>query len=41
VDVPANVLDISRARRALGWGPTVAFEDGIERSIRAMKRLLG
>jgi UDP-glucose 4-epimerase len=40
VDVPANVLDISRARRTLGWNPTVSLEDGIKRSIMAMEKLL-
>lgn len=30
-DVPASVLSIERARRALGWKPRVAFKDGIAR----------
>jgi UDP-glucose 4-epimerase len=40
VDVPTNVLDISRARTALGWTPAVSFEDGIARSIMAIERSL-
>lgn len=28
-DVPRSVLDISRARRELGWRPQVAFADGV------------
>ena len=31
--VPANVLDITRARRRLGWQPMVSFDDGIRRLI--------
>jgi len=41
VDVPVNVLDISRARRYLGWTPAVSFEEGIERSIMAIRKSLG
>ena len=37
VDVPANVLDISKARRTLDWNPTISFEAGIERCIVAIK----
>lgn len=29
LDVPANVLDIARAREGLGWRPRTALEDGI------------
>jgi UDP-glucose 4-epimerase len=32
LDVPVNVLDISRARRELGWEPQVAFEEGLART---------
>ena len=39
VDVPVNVLDISKARRTLDWNPIVSFEAGIERSIIAIKEL--
>lgn len=34
VDVPANILDISRARAVLGWEPHVALADGIARTMR-------
>lgn len=34
VDIPANVLDISRARRELGWEPRVSLEDGLKRLFR-------
>lgn len=40
LDVPANVLDISRARQTLGWNPAVSFEEGIERSIIALRKSL-
>ena len=33
-DVPHNWLDISLARQALGWAPTVALRDGLERLCR-------
>ncbi len=29
LDVPASVLDISRARRMLGWAPVVSLRDGL------------
>jgi UDP-glucose 4-epimerase len=31
-DVPANVLDISRARKCLGWQPEINLESGIRKS---------
>jgi len=31
--VPANVLDITRARRELGWQPMTEFEDGVSKVI--------
>jgi UDP-glucose 4-epimerase len=31
-DVPANVLDISLARSALGWAPRTDFEEGVKRT---------
>jgi UDP-glucose 4-epimerase len=31
-DVPANVLDIDKAARLLGWRPEVTFEDGLRRA---------
>jgi UDP-glucose 4-epimerase len=36
VDVPANVLDSSRAAAVLGWRPVVSLEDGIARQWRAL-----
>ncbi|KAF0243970.1 MAG: UDP-glucose [Planctomycetota bacterium] len=32
-DVPVNILDISRAARELSWRPSVAFDDGLRRSL--------
>lgn len=32
-DPPVNVLDIQRAQAELGWRPTVAFEEGVARSL--------
>jgi UDP-glucose 4-epimerase len=32
LDVPANVLDVARAREELGWSPTVELAEGIERT---------
>lgn len=34
VDLPVNVLDISRARRELGWEPKVNIEEGLKRLFR-------
>jgi len=31
-DVPANVLDVSRAARELGWRPEVSLEEGLRRT---------
>ena len=31
VDVPVNILDISRAEEELGWHPTISLEDGIRK----------
>lgn len=33
-DVPANVLDIERARLHLGWSPQVAFDDGLAHTMQ-------
>jgi UDP-glucose 4-epimerase len=32
-DVPASVLDITLARRELGWRPATPFEDGLRRTL--------
>ncbi len=32
-DVPVNVLDITRAREALGYEPTMALRDGLSRTV--------
>lgn len=32
LDVPASVLDITRARKELGWAPEVGLDDGIART---------
>ena len=36
-DVPENVLDIGKIRRALGWEPRISLEEGIGRTFRALK----
>jgi UDP-glucose 4-epimerase len=37
-DVPANVLDITKARETLGWRPETSFEDGLRRTMEWMLR---
>lgn len=37
-DVPINVLDITLARKELGWNPTVSFRDGLRATIEAIAR---
>ena len=37
-DVPENVLDISKARRELGWAPQVDLRDGLARTWRWLQR---
>ena len=32
IDVPANVLDCTRARHLLGWGPRVSLDEGLART---------
>lgn len=39
LDVPTNVLDISRAATWLGWMPTVTFAVGLQRTLSAMPEL--
>jgi len=36
LDVPANVLDISRAKTELDWTPGVVFEEGLRRTLEHM-----
>ncbi|HYG89642.1 MAG TPA: NAD-dependent epimerase/dehydratase family protein [Azospirillum sp.] len=40
VDVPASVLDVSRAGALLGWRPTYAMPDALDRTARWMKAFL-
>lgn len=35
---PRSALDVSLARRALDWSPTVALEDGLARTVRSFAR---
>jgi UDP-glucose 4-epimerase len=37
LDVPVNVLDTSKIRRVLGWQPQVGFEEGIRRTVEAIR----
>ena len=37
IDVPVNVLDISKARHGLGWTPQVSFEEGLRRTWLALQ----
>jgi UDP-glucose 4-epimerase len=39
VDVPANVLDISRAQKYLGWSPKVDLREGLLRTWNWIKSL--
>jgi nucleoside-diphosphate-sugar epimerase len=39
VDVPENVLDISRAEKYLGWKPEVELTEGIRASWNWIKSL--
>ena len=36
-DVPGIVLDIQRAKHELGWEPTVAFKQGIAKTVQALE----
>jgi len=36
VDVPVNVLDITKARTLLGWSPRTSFEEGLRRTLIAI-----
>ncbi len=33
VDIPRSLGDYSKAKKELGWGPRVSFEDGIKRAV--------
>jgi UDP-glucose 4-epimerase len=37
-DVPINVLDTALARTVLGWQPAVSFRDGLERTLKSLRR---
>jgi nucleoside-diphosphate-sugar epimerase len=39
-DVPANVLDITRARSLLCWSPKISFEEGLSRRIAYLRQQL-
>jgi UDP-glucose 4-epimerase len=39
-DVRANVLDITRAQRLLGWSPKISLEEGLSRHIAYLKQQL-
>lgn len=36
-DPPVNVLDIQRAQNELFWKPTMAFEDGVAKSVEWLR----
>lgn len=40
IDVPSNVLDISRIRAAYRWAPGIVFEDGIRATVDLAKEAL-
>jgi UDP-glucose 4-epimerase len=37
-DVPSSVLAIDRARRVLGWQPTMTFPEGLKRTLNWLER---
>lgn len=39
LDVPANVLDVSLAKKHLGWSPTTTMDEGLARSWKWIKSL--
>lgn len=40
-DVRVSCLDVSRARRVLGWTARMPFAEGIDRTLRAMRDPVG
>jgi UDP-glucose 4-epimerase len=40
LDVPASILDISRARAHLGWRPETDFETGLKRTLDWLRRTI-
>jgi UDP-glucose 4-epimerase len=39
-DVPANVLDIARARACLGWAPQTSFDEALRRTVEWIRQEL-
>ena len=37
-DVPVNVLEISRAKKVLGWSPRVTLQEGLLRTLNDLAR---
>lgn len=37
LDVPANILDASKAEKVLGWRPSISFHDGLCRLLNAQR----
>jgi len=40
-DVPHSLADIEKARRLLGYDPTVSFEEGLERTVAWFRSYAG
>jgi len=38
IDIPVSVLSIERAKRILGWSPTLSFSEGIARTLDDLRR---
>ena len=36
-----TLADISKANDELGWQPEISFEDGVEKTVNSLNRLLG
>ncbi|MCE1166420.1 MAG: hypothetical protein LWX07_13560, partial [Bacteroidetes bacterium] len=41
LDVPVNVLDVSRAKKELGLSPVTGLEEGIKNTYKYLKGLFG